>query len=162
MKTAKYHDIIKVTAVTIHNMRKMIAIVETYAHGFKNFRGQQCDVFRNPSRREWREVVGKNSHVRAFLDGNDILIWNSFGALHQNVRDTMKLSNDVISLIIYGKPGTDAVIIVTDNTRNTVWWHNGDVADEIIAHPYIRRNFIDVELSFYDEDIVGDWRELTE
>lgn len=133
---------------------------EAYAAGFKGYRGEQCDVFRNPTRKEYREALAVNDSVRAFLVGDDILIWNTFSSLHQTVRDNMRLAVSAIPLVMYGAPGSECGCQVTDNTRGGPWWHNGEVADAIESHPYLRRMFQDISVCYYDEAIVGDWRDL--
>jgi hypothetical protein len=132
-------------------------IDEAFAHSFMTFRKTQCDVFKNPSVKEYREALVKNDDVRAFIVGQEVLIWNTFSALHQMVRDEMHLSNDAISIVIYGVPRQSCAIVVTDNNRSGPWFHNAAVADVISNNPYLKRTFPEIDISYFDEDIVGDW-----
>lgn len=124
-------------------------------------RGEPCDVYSDPSRKEYLAALESNDEVRAFLHAGRLLVWNTYGALHQTVRDTLGLGPDAIPLVIYGRPSSGAEVLVTDNTRNTPWHHNGGVVDAVMDDPHLHRLFgDDIAVSFYDEDIVGDWREL--
>jgi hypothetical protein len=107
-------------------------------------------------------LINSRHQVRAFIVANDLLVWNVFSALHQSVRDELKLGPDVIPLNLFGVMGDEAVAVVTDNTRNTSWWHDGNVAAVIEDHPFMLRNFKSVEIDFYDSDVVGDWRSIND
>ena len=69
-----------------------------------------CHVFKNPTRKEYKEALGKNDQVRVFLVENDILVWNVFESLHQGVRKHFNLNDDAIPLVIYGSFGGDVGI----------------------------------------------------
>jgi hypothetical protein len=130
---------------------------EAFAGAFQT-RGETCEVFRNPNSREFRECGGE---IRAFLVGSDILMWNAYGALHQEVRERMKLPRDIISLEIYSEGyGGDVFVNVTDNTERTSWYHNPEIVDEIKSHPGLNRMFKDIDIGYFDEAIVGPWDEI--
>ena len=136
-----------------------------FLHGFKPsyIKTGMCEIFKNPSRKELSVfALGKNNQVRAFIVGNDLLVWNMFSALHQTVREELKLDKNAIPLNLYAMIGGDGFAIVTDNTRDTPWWHNGDVADAIEENPFIVKNFKYLEIEYYDSDIVGDWKSLND
>lgn len=147
-------------------MREFINIVEStiltekFHKGFVSFQGKTCEVFQNPSPKEYKECLAGNDQVRAFLVGDDILVWDVFSALHQMVRDELHLPADSIPLVIYGDLGEVCSAEVTDNSRNTVWWHNGEVHDVIQSHAYMSRHFLATRVGYYDEDIVGEWTGL--
>lgn len=129
---------------------------------FHHDRQQGLGTFRNPTRKEYQEALAEHAMVRAFLVGDDIFVWNVFGAVHRSIRDFMKLHETIIPLVIFGKPGQRCVAEVTDHVQNTMWSHNAAVAAAIQNHPYMRRMFTKVTVQYYDEDIVGDWQKLAE
>lgn len=147
-------------------MRQFINIVEKelltekFHKGFVSFQGKTCEIFHNPSPKEYKECLAGNDQVRAFLVGDDVLVWNVFSALHQMVREELRLPADSIPLVIYGDLGDVCGALITDNSRNTVWWHNGEVHDVIQSNAYLSRHFIATEIAYYDEDIVGAWTRL--
>lgn len=148
-------------------MRDFIKIIENslneeFSHGFVTFLGKQCEIFKNPSRKEYAQCLDGNDDVRAFLVGDDILIWNTYSALHQMVREELKLPATAISIVLCGRPDSEAYVSVTDNTKGTVWWHNAAVARAIHKNPALNRMFSEIEISYYDEAIVGPWDELDE
>ena len=138
-----------------------IGIEESYVSGFTGIKGAEVVIYRNPTRKEWKECQ-QHDEVRAFIVGNDILIWNPYVALHQMVRDELSLGNDAISIMIEGNFGDGCYVSVTDNTRNTPWWHNPAVIDAIEDCGFMASKFPTIEIGFYDEAIVGSWDELDE
>lgn len=150
MKTIRdYLDILKETQLS-----------EQFLDTFM-IRGKQCTVFKNPSSKEYKEAQNGDDSVRAFLVGEDILIWNTYEALHQEVREHCKLDKNAISLVLYGNFRSEVVCEVTDNMRSSVWMHNPEIVDEICQHPMLRRMFRgQPEISYFDEAIVGNWRDI--
>ncbi len=140
-------------------MRKYLDILETFAHGFvpQYGRGQACEVFKNPDRREYKAAKADNDDVRAFLVGDDIYVWNTFQAVHRAVRDELKLPDTAVPLNLYGTPGSEGLANVSDATQGTPLWHNPEVYDMVQEHPYLLRAFTEIEITYYDEAIVGDW-----
>jgi hypothetical protein len=120
-----------------------------------------CIVYKNPSPAEMR-VLTKTDAPRAFLIGDSILVWDTSTALHQTVRDHLRLDKTAVPLMLYGQPRRGIDAMVTDNTDNTPLWHNPMVAEIVRDHPYLRSVFGEVTVSYYDENIVGDWEELDE
>ncbi len=138
-------------------------ITEDFAGAFVPFYSKDktpCEVFKNPSKQEFRKVEGKNDQVRAFIVGDDLYVWNVYQSLHQTVREELKLPEDSISLTISGKVGADAYVSVTDNVRHTRWFHNPEVADAIYQNPWIARLFNEIEIDYFDDGIWGDWANL--
>jgi hypothetical protein len=120
-----------------------------------------CEIFKNPTKSEYKICQGKlNKEVRAFIVGNDLFAWDS-NCLHQTVKNHLKLSDDSIPFIIWGNFENYADCQITDTIKNSHLWHNPKVAEIIMNNPYIKRNFTQVEVSYYDEDIYGDWAKLT-
>ncbi len=140
-------------------LNKKSQVEEKYETGFSGIRGAEVVIYRNPTRREWKSISEDDS-VRALVDGDDLIVWNTYTALHQMVRDHLNL-RDAISIVIYGSLGQDIGILITDNNRNTQWMHNPDTAETIRDCAYIANNFSDVEISYFDEAIVGPWDDLS-
>lgn len=140
-------------------MRKLIDLVESYAGAF-NTRGKTCEVFRNPTAKEFREC---GSEIRAFLVGDDVLMWNAYSALHQEVRENLKLPTDSISLEIWSEGyGKDCDVSVTDNTERTSWYHNPEIVGEIRGNAGLSSMFDHISIYYFDEAIVGPWDEIEE
>lgn len=124
-----------------------------------------CEVYKNPSSRDLKEIMNAAGHEeppRCFLVGRDALIWSTFSALHQEVRNHLNLPNDAIPLILYGEPRRGVDAMVTDCSRNTPIWHSPDVHFEIMCHPYLEAMFGEdqIRVSYYDEGVEGPWDEL--
>ena len=146
----------------MHQLRSYIEAViplfEDFMHAFKvSYHNGICEVFKNPSRKEFNQIKGDNDEVRAFLTEDDIYIWNTFSALHQTVREELKLDKYAIPVVLYGNIGEDAAVMITDNVRHTPLYHSSFLAEPIEQNRYMIKNFTSVEISYYDEDIVGNW-----
>jgi hypothetical protein len=48
---------------------------------------------------------------------------------------------------------------ITDASRNTSWLHNPRTERFIRNHPFFKNKKIN-DISYWDEDIIGDWSEL--
>ncbi len=142
-------------------MRQWIDLVEKYETGFSGIRGAEVAIYRNPSPKEWKSCE-QYGEVRAFIMGDDLLIWDVFAAVHQMVREHLHLPNTAIPVILAGTFRGEAHANITDNSRLGPWWHNGEVVNAIQECAYLKKNFSGVEVSFYDEAIEGPWDELSE
>lgn len=124
-------------------------------------RNGPTEVFVNPSRKEIREISQDFDSVRAFIDGDQLYVWNPTIALHQEIRDHFKLGKDALSLILYLHKGKVTDAQVTDNSKQSIWHHNPEVADFIFNSPaLVGIKDSSMTVSYYDESIVGDWLEL--
>jgi hypothetical protein len=146
----------------ILKMRELMRIVaEAYAGGFKGRNGT-VDVLKNPSRPELRSLTEHES-VRMFLLGDDVLAWKTDDALHNEVMiwagEELHLSNEVIPIVLYYS-GNAADCMVTDFAKRTQWYHNKSTAAVIRNNRYLRAIFSDISVSYFDEDIVGDWTKM--
>lgn len=146
-------------------MRKFIDLVESFETAFKTSRAyseqsKTCEIFRNPTRKEFGELGGE---IRAFLVGDDVLMWNAFGALHGEVREQLKLDRDAISLEIWSEGyGNECLVQVTDNTQRTKWFHNPEIVDEIKGNAGLNRMFDGISIEYFDAAIYGDWDDLAD
>lgn len=137
---------------------KLKDIFEEFYDSFKNPRDRKIiEVFKNPNSKEMKEVMGKGDYVRALLIGNDILVWNVFGALHMDIMKQFNLGKDAIPIILY--PNAD-IIDVSDFSKYTNWDHNPNTKSAILNNNWVKSNMSNVQVHYYDEDIEGDWEDL--
>lgn len=135
-------------------------------------RGMQVDVFLDPSTTELRkEGVLSYDQARIFLLGDRAYVWNGSSALHAEVATSKKIpgfDDSAIPLIGWFHPGTKNLmsVTVTDYSERTRWHHNPGVMAAIQEHPWVMRvskNGLGlVHVSYYDEAIVGDWKDIKE
>lgn len=131
---------------------------ERYENTIVGIRGKQTEVFRNPSRKEWRQISGEYQLIRGFIVGDDLLVWAAFDAVHQNIREGLKLPNTAIPVTIEGEYRGSIYINVTDNARPPVL-HNPEIRSMILDCDFLNA-FSDIEIGFFDEAIYGDWEDL--
>lgn len=145
----------------MHDIRYWIGLTEAFFQSIQPWTNKTTEVFRNPTRREFREIQADGA-VRAFLIGPDILVWSPWGALHGQVRRAIDIpQEEAIPVLIEGDYGKDAAVMVTDNVASSLKWsHSPKAADAILSHPWLRRSFRHIEVGYHDEAIYGDWREL--
>jgi hypothetical protein len=137
-------------------MRNWINLIESYETTIKGIGDSQVEVFRNPSRKEWQEC-SQHDMVRAFIVGNDLLIWSVFGAVHQMVRDSLSLPNTAIPVTIEGEYRGAVYISVTDNAKSPIL-HNPNIRDLLLDNSFLH-HFSDIDIGFFDQAIVGDWED---
>ena len=132
---------------------------ESFFDYAKNHQGGNVEVFKNPDRRELRELSQEKS-IRAILTQSDCFAWDAFGGLHFTIRNYFKgMFLDSMSVILYPE-GNGVHVFVTDNNKNTQWHHNSQAAELVRSHPYLNKMWSDIEISYWDEDIVGDWEQI--
>lgn len=119
------------------------------------------EVFINPSRKELKEIMNNSDGFAAIIPDDRDFIAFSGSTLHQSVREQLKLPKNIITVRCY-MWNKDIDITVTDNTKSTVWYHNPMTKEMIMGNRYINKTFSNIEISYYDEGIVGDWSELDE
>ena len=137
-------------------------------------RQDAVEVYVNPTAPDLSVLAGEDHTVRAFLVGARMYAWVE--TIHQAVRDQLKLPIDSIPLNMgVDADGSILWTQVTDNSNRGKWHHNPKVAAAIKGHPMIRlmadpkalkakRTSVDGYdgfVSYYDEDVVGDWEKLT-
>ena len=139
-------------------MKFLEIITEEYLTTFSTWSGNECHLYKNPSRKELKALI-QYDDVRALINGNDLIAWNPMEALHYSVMTQLNLK-DAIPVVMQFD-GRSVWLTVTDGTENGKWWHNPEVASAIEKNQYIKRNFTKIEIFFYDEAIYGDWREFS-
>ncbi len=85
----------------------------SFATAFKDSNGNYIEIFRNPSRKELREIESWKEHgsVRAILTENgDLICWDA-KALHYEVQAKLHMKDDVALLV------GDNYIYVTEKER---------------------------------------------
>lgn len=119
------------------------------------------DTYKNPSMRELRTLskTSAKGDVSAYLAGNDLVVWPSRGADHDEIASQLKLPSSAIPLSLVVDHGDkSALATVTHHSRNTDWHHNPETANAILSSGYMS-GFSDVGVDYYDSDEVGDWDE---
>ena len=134
-------------------------LTEAYAGGFAGRNGP-VDIHKNPSRAELKTLTQSES-VRMFLIGDDALVWKTDDALHAEVifwiGEELHLNlQDIIPIVLYYS-GKIADCMVTDFSKRTQWYHNQTTASVIRRNRYLRAMFKEISVSYFDDDIVGDW-----
>ena len=122
-----------------------------------------AEVYAHPTQRQMLFCL-KGGDCRGYLDGDRLIVWPPFDALHVTVSESLKLGPEAIPVYLYGHQGKVISVVVSDASKNSNWHHNPKVVDAILSHSELSRFFADenVDVSFWDEDIVGDWRKLSE
>ena len=110
----------------------------------------------NPSK---KDLIGKEV-LRAWLTRGELIVWDSFKAMHYLIAEKMKTRINVkedIPLIIYlNDDGSINSFTVTDSSRRGKWNESPKVKNQILSHPSIKNLLPESELR---EDIVGYWNE---
>jgi hypothetical protein len=118
------------------------------------------EIFKNPTRKEFNACV-QYGEIRAFVIGDDLLVWKPMLALHAQVREALKLNRDTaVPIVLSGTFKNDAYATVSDASENTAFWHSPEASWRIQSCGFLRDNFFGIEVSYYDEAIYGDWTEL--
>ncbi|MFA5488318.1 MAG: hypothetical protein WC284_03780 [Candidimonas sp.] len=151
----RYDELIK------NNIYSSSKIKEEFLSGFKEpFRKKYVEIYKNPTTKELNIIKTNDGDVRAFLIGNDIIVWHTYDALHQTVREELKIPNDAIPLNLW-IDGRDALAVVTDNAKDPIH-HSPNLLEKITNHPYFTTRRIKVDVSYYDEAIFGPWHEMAD
>jgi hypothetical protein len=125
---------------------------------FSNLWG--ADIFKNPSPKELSECVN-DDQARAILFGRDIYVWDAFKAVHFTVQKKLNLSENAITVILRLFRGKIDEVYVTDSVSRGPWNNNPSVIGKLRSHPYLKLYAIpNFKISFYNEAIVGDWKDL--
>jgi hypothetical protein len=132
-------------------------INEEYAKSLK-VRGNYIEVFKNPSRKEFNEIIGKDDVLRAFLVDDDIYIWSVFGGLHYDIDKKMNFGKKALPIYCNDIFSRSIGVMITDYSKNTKWYHNPDVVNYIREESYFSGKRVNI--SYFDKNIVGDWEDL--
>jgi|GEM_PF-4260096 len=143
-------------------MRAREFLFELFFNGFENRNRKYVELFINPTSKELQQLESHDT-IRAFLTEDDCIAWDSNLALHYEVSENINLDKNTVSILLYYTPSEpNILILVTDFTKKSQWFHNPNLADWIKDHPYIQsladEGYIDI--SYFDEDIYGDWENL--
>ena len=55
--------------------------------------------------------------------------------------------------------GREVEVMISDDTKHSTWHHNPKVGEFIMSHPFFRNKNV-VNILYYDESIVGDWKDI--
>jgi len=158
--TLKKDNKIDYQAKGIHNLG---TIGESFLDSFEsNIRGtaDYVEVFINPSDKEIKECTSHDQYGLILSDKN-AYVWNRMGAFHSQIRKFLgnRVKQDYVSILVYVVRGKEVEVMISDDTRHSVWHHNPKVDEFIIHHPFFSNKRV-INILYYDEDIVGDWKEL--
>lgn len=144
-------------------MRASEFLTEFFFNGFKNRNGNYVELFINPTSKELQQLANHDT-IRAFLTEDDCIAWDPSLAIHYEVSENIDLDkNSAVSILLYYTPSEpDILILVTDFTKKSQWFHNPELADWIKNHSYIQSLADEdyIEISYFDEDVYGDWEDI--
>ncbi len=129
---------------------------------FDAFKGtdQTTELFINPTKKELNAINSKNL-IRGFLTKDSLIVWNAYDSIHFEVSRHLNLNPDTsVGIYLYYSPHDPNIgVDVTDYNRGK-WYHNPKLKDWILNHPawWVDVDYIDI--SYYDEAIVGKWEDL--
>lgn len=130
--------------------------VRTAIHGIDRY----AEVFKNPSTRELRNLSSNNTRsIGAIITERDAYVWCRDNAFHYDVRKQLKLQGMSV-LLLCDNAFSKCYVDVTDNTRNTEFYHK-PCRKILMEHPYMKR-FKILGVSYFDEDIVGSWDKMVD
>lgn len=138
--------------------KKFKQLREEWIDRIKSRLNRDIDIYLNPSRIELN-MMAKDYHgaVAVILHEDDMYAWTH--GLHYHVKEYYKMK-EFVSLIIGIDKGKMYYISVTDTIKGTKWDKSPYLKDYILDHPRIKRNVTpDVEVHYYNSDVVGDWHE---
>jgi len=155
------NDIRDYQAKGIHNLG---TIGESFLSSFTtNITGKSdyVEVFIDPTDREVKECVAHDQYG-LIISGKNAYVWNRMVAYHYQVRNFLgkRIDADYVSILIYVVRGKEIEVMISDDTKHSSWHHNPKVDDYIKSHPFFRNKQI-VNILYWDEKIVGDWKGLT-
>lgn len=131
---------------------------QSFKGGFSS--ADKVDVYKNISRKELIKFGKDVDNISSYLLSNgDIYSWKH--DFHINIMRNMKpkIPQDAIPVIIYFYRN-EAEVTVTDSSKGTKWHHNPNAAKAIKSHRHMNKLFKKINVSYYDDAIVGDWEEL--
>lgn len=153
--------------------RKFVELNESLVSTYINRDRMQVPIHKNPSRKTLNMEASYHTDGTAhgpkesgiFLHNNDMYAFDRGGTLHGEIARHMGIDPDGKHaaegrehLPIYlSHHGDEAHAHVTDASRRTKWHHNPETADYIRNHPQLKKHFKHISVSYYDEDIHGDW-----
>lgn len=144
-------------------MRAIEFITEEFAAAFINRLKLTSEVMINPTLKELRETSSKSGssyETGVFLHGPNMYTFDRYGVLHGEVAPHIPgFDNTFLPIYMYWNR-THAVLDITDSSRRSVWHHSPKAYDYVMSHPWLNKLFKEIEVSYYDEDIYGDWRDI--
>lgn len=124
-----------------------------------------AEVFTDPSRGDLARAMGDSGEARAFVfpQQGKVVAWNAFVAIHSQMAEAylplLGLNrSDAIPVTVW--PG--GYVQVTDYSRRTKWFHDPGTAEALARCAALRRALgcPVKEVFYFDEAIVGDWKDL--
>jgi len=120
-------------------------------------RGEEyVEVFKNPTTKELLRCK-PHHEIGAVLSDKDAYVWNRQLAYHGHVMTHLKLTDGLPLMLIPDNTNVNRMdVMVTDASRRGKWHHNPETAEFVKNHPFFRNKRLD-NVSYWDEDVVGDW-----
>ncbi len=115
-------------------------------------------VHKNPERNELKKLAGEYQTMRGFLVKDGLIVWG-LSPIHDPMARALGIGKTAIPLIVF-TDGQDMEVQVSDWAEKTIWLHNPETANAIRNNPYMRKMFPNVQISYYDEGVNGDWEEM--
>lgn len=137
-------------------------VTEEFFDAFRSNRQTTIEIFKNPTKKELNSINSENL-IRGLLTDDSLFVWNAYDSIHYEVSQHLNLNYDnSVGIYLYYSPSEhpDIAVTVTDYNRSGKWFHNPDLYEWIVNHPawWMDPSYIDV--SYYDESIVGKWEDI--
>lgn len=148
----------QITSNNTHLQEKLIKSIEA-PYNKQYVPNGILDIYENPTTKEFNlSYEERFGYVRGIIVDENTCVFFTPNILHGTVRDLLDLTKkNVVSIVVYGKKNVD--VQVTDNTRNTKWFHNPNTEEYIRSNTYLKKLKI-ANVSFFDEDIFGSWNDM--
>lgn len=120
---------------------------------------KNTEVLKNPDARELRKMSEDSSFAGYLLPSGDVLVWSRYSALHSGIQKLLKLPLESIPFDFYY--GIDS-FRVTDSIERSSWKdHKKEVWEQFEGNLNFENLGLNANaISYYNEDIVGDWKDL--
>lgn len=132
---------------------------EEFFDAFRSNRQTTVEIFKNPTKKELNSINSENL-IRGLLTEDSLFVWNAYDSIHYEVSQHLNLNydNSVGIYLWYSPAESDISVQVTDYNREGRWHHNPELKDWILNHPAWWTT--DIDVSYYDETVVGKWEDI--
>lgn len=121
---------------------------EEYFDSFVNRYNKYIEIFRNPTRKELKELSSEDI-ATIILDGNNVFAWS--GAVHTEIINHFKLHN-VIPLyydLENNRIFISETILTTLGIPST--FPSGQLKEMVLNHPWVKQTLMNPEVYLWDE-----------
>lgn len=125
-------------------------ITEKFYDGV-NLGKHYVEIFLNPSKDEYKQVKSNNDSIRGFfLPNGDMLIFNSFNAIHSQVYSRIHIPKDSIPFMTENDHDGGVNIMITDEIVVTKWW---DEENDTVIKECVKFIWNDTKWHLLGEDV---------